>query len=96
MKKNLLKVYIVINLLCVFFQQLWEMNVDPDTRDMPMERLWVELRAGGVSQAHENEARGKLKHLVALDLFDFLTYVPLFIMIHKSVVNNPLDDSRTK
>ena len=72
------------------------MNVDHDTNRIPCDQLWVELRAGGVSPEHEQEARMKLGPLMALDLFDFLTYVPLFIMIHESVVLNPLDDSRNK
>jgi hypothetical protein len=45
---------------------------------------------------HEQEVRDKLGHLVALDLLDFLTYMPLFIMLHQSVIANPLDDTRDK
>ena len=79
-----------------FLQILWECNVDKDTNKIPIDQLCVELRAGGVSQKHENEVREKLSHLEALDLLDFLTYVPLFIMIHESVVDNPLNDVRDK
>ncbi|XP_067676668.1 MAP7 domain-containing protein 1-like [Haliotis asinina] len=75
---------------------LWECNVDGDTNKISLEQLMIELRAGGVSYQHECEVREKLRHLVALDLLDFLTYVPLFIMIHESVVDNPLDDTREK
>ncbi|XP_046581386.1 uncharacterized protein LOC124288863 isoform X2 [Haliotis rubra] len=75
---------------------LWECNVDGDTNKISLEQLMIELRAGGVSYQHECEVREKLSHLVALDLLDFLTYVPLFIMIHESVVDNPLDDTREK
>lgn len=75
---------------------LWECNVDEDSNRISLDQLCVELRAGGVSLEHELEVRDKLSHLHSLDLLDFLTYVPLFIMIHESVVNNPLDDSRSK
>ena len=56
----------------------------------------MDLRAGGVSLEHELEVRDKLGHMKSLDLLDFLTYVPLFLMIHESVVENPLDMSRNK
>ncbi|KAL3882406.1 hypothetical protein ACJMK2_028749 [Sinanodonta woodiana] len=75
---------------------LWECNVDYDVNKISIDQLCVELRAGGVSKEHEMEVREKLGHIEALDLLDFLTYVPLFIMIHQSVINNPLDDSREK
>ncbi|KAK3098026.1 hypothetical protein FSP39_015456 [Pinctada imbricata] len=78
------------------YRTLWECNVDKETNKIPLDQLCVELRAGGVSQKHENEVREKLRHLPALDLLDFLTYVPLFIMIHESVVDNPLSDVRDK
>ncbi|ESO89244.1 hypothetical protein LOTGIDRAFT_229132 [Lottia gigantea] len=75
---------------------LWECNVNRETNTIPIEQLIIELRAGGVSYQHECQVRKKLSHLKALDLFDFLTYVPLFIMIHESVVDNPLNDTRNK
>ena len=69
--------------------------MDVDTNTIPLPQLCVELQAGGVTETHVAEVQEKLQHLVALDLLDFLTYIPLFILIHQSVVNNPLDDSRT-
>ena len=56
----------------------------------------MELRAGGVSYEHECEVREELAHMDGLDLLDFLTYIPLFIMIHDSVVDNPMDTTRDK
>ena len=70
--------------------------MDKETKKLPIDNLCVELRAGGVGLLHEKEVRDKLGHLVALDLLDFLTYMPLFIMLHQSVISNPLDDSRDK
>ena len=77
-------------------RNLWECSVDPETNTISVDQLCVELRAGGVSLAHEREVRMCLKGKDALDLLDFLTYIPLFIMIHTSVVANPLDDTRDK
>ncbi len=81
-------------LICL--QSLWECNVDPGTNTISLDQLMIELRAGGVSYEHEIEVREKLSHLHALDLLEFLTYVPLFIMIHEAVVDNPLSDRREK
>ncbi|XP_063403067.1 trichohyalin-like isoform X11 [Mytilus trossulus] len=77
-------------------KKLWECNVDPDTNKISLDQLCIELRAGGISQKHEIEVREKLGHLKALDLLDFLTYIPLFILIHESVVDNPFDERRDK
>lgn len=77
-------------------KRLWECNVDKETNRISLEQLCIELRAGGISEKHEREVREKLGHLKSLDLLDFLTYVPLFIMIHQSVVDNPLNDVRDK
>ena len=84
------------NIHVLLFQTLWEVNVDPESQKIPIHQLCVELKAGGVSLEHEREVREKLGPLRALDLLDFLTYIPLFLMIHTSVVGNPLDDSRQK
>ena len=70
--------------------------MDPDTNKISIDQLCVDLRAGGVSLEHEFEVREKLSHTDAIDLLDFLTYIPLFIMIHESVVENPLSDIREK
>ena len=77
-------------------QSLWECSVDVETKTISIDQLCVELRAGGVSLEHEHEVRDKLGHLGALDLLDYLTYVPLFIMIHESVVADPLNTTRDK
>ena len=78
----------------MLFQRLWECNVDHDTNTIPLPQLCVELQAGGVTAKHVQEVEDKMSHLRALDLLDFLTYIPLFILIHQSVVSNPLDDTR--
>ncbi|XP_070536186.1 uncharacterized protein [Ptychodera flava] len=73
---------------------LW--NVDQNSNKISIQQLMIELKAGGVSEEHQEEVQVKLGHLGELDLLDFMTYVPLFIMLHESVVDNPLDDSRDK
>ncbi|XP_066266776.1 uncharacterized protein [Branchiostoma lanceolatum] len=77
-------------------KQLFLCNVDPSSNRIPLEHLMLELQAGGVSMAHQNEVRAELAHLDNLDLLDFLAYVPLFTMIHQSVVNNPFDNQWNK
>ncbi|XP_061839659.1 uncharacterized protein [Nerophis lumbriciformis] len=58
------------------------------------EQFLLELKAGGIHLEEEEVAiRQKLQNLPPLDLLDFLAYLPLFMLIHKSVVANPLDDS---
>ena len=88
--------YQMLDLRICLARTLWECNVDPDTQTISMDQMCVELQAGGVSPEHELEVRDKLGHICALDLLDFLTYIPLFLMVHNSVVKNPLDDTRTK
>lgn len=58
------------------------------------EQLLVELKAGGIRPEHEASVRRELRNLRSLDLLDFLAHLPLFILIHNSVIANPFDDSR--
>ncbi|XP_019898596.2 uncharacterized protein LOC105030163 isoform X2 [Esox lucius] len=57
------------------------------------EQLLVELKAGGVRPEQEEAIKQELQHVGSLDLLDFLAYLPLFLLIHNSVITNPLDDS---
>ncbi|XP_067855357.1 uncharacterized protein [Heptranchias perlo] len=75
-------------------KQLFLCNMDPESNTISVQQFLVELKAGGISRVHEEEVRKELRHTKALDLLDFLTYLPLFVLIHNSVVSNPLDDSR--
>lgn len=77
-------------------QELFEWCVEEDSRSLRLEKLLVELKAGGVSENHQEEVRLTVGSKESWDLIDFLSYLPLFIMTHDSVVNNPLDDSRSK
>ncbi|XP_059182378.1 uncharacterized protein LOC131961126 [Centropristis striata] len=56
------------------------------------EQLLLELKAGGIHLEQEAAVRLELQHIPPLDLLDFLAYLPLFMLIHKSVIANPLDD----
>ncbi|XP_071824018.1 uncharacterized protein [Apostichopus japonicus] len=77
-------------------KELFEWCVEEDSRSLRLEKLLVELKAGGVSENHQEEVRLTVGSKESWDLIDFLSYLPLFIMTHESVVNNPLDDSRSK
>ncbi|XP_077399717.1 uncharacterized protein LOC144034662 [Vanacampus margaritifer] len=57
------------------------------------EQLALELKAGGIRPAQEAAIARQLRKLPPLDLIDFLAYLPLFMLIHTSVVANPLDDA---
>ncbi|XP_036800710.1 uncharacterized protein LOC110490429 isoform X8 [Oncorhynchus mykiss] len=57
------------------------------------EQLLVELKAGGIRPEQEEAIKQELRHISSLDLLDFLAYLPLFVLIHNSVIANPLDDS---
>ncbi|KAM6895751.1 uncharacterized protein FYW49_019629 [Xenentodon cancila] len=56
-------------------------------------QLLLELKAGGIHLEQEAAIRLKLQHVPPFDLLDFLAHLPLFMLIHKSVISNPLDDS---
>ncbi|XP_042190983.1 uncharacterized protein LOC103179917 [Callorhinchus milii] len=76
-------------------RQLFLCNVDSEESSISVQQLLVELKAGGISEIHEESVRKKLWNMKALDLLDFLTYLPLFVLIHNSILLNPLDNSRT-
>ncbi|XP_044133228.1 uncharacterized protein LOC122925946 isoform X1 [Bufo gargarizans] len=75
-------------------KQLFLCNIDAESKSISVEQLLVELKAGGISREHEEAAQLELSHIKKLDILDFLTYLPLFVLIHNSVISNPLDDSR--
>ncbi|KAM4569994.1 uncharacterized protein PAE49_009251 isoform 2-T2 [Odontesthes bonariensis] len=58
------------------------------------EQLLLELKAGGIHLEQEAAIRLELQRIPPLDLLDFLAYLPLFMLIHKSVISNPLDDAK--
>ncbi|KAM4748831.1 uncharacterized protein WCC33_006230 [Rhinophrynus dorsalis] len=76
-------------------KQLFLCNIDSESKSISVGQLLVELKAGGISQEHEEAVQLELQHIKRLDILDFLTYLPLFVLIHNSVIFNPLDDSRT-
>ncbi|XP_071358591.1 uncharacterized protein [Trachinotus anak] len=59
------------------------------------EQLLLELKAGGIHLEQEAAIRLELQHIPPLDLLDFLAYLPLFMLIHKSVISNPFNDGST-
>ncbi|KYO36452.1 hypothetical protein Y1Q_0024193 [Alligator mississippiensis] len=76
-------------------KQLFLWNIDSQSCSFTVDQFLVELKAGGISEEHEAAVQRELKHIKKLDVLDFLTYLPLFVLIHNSVIANPLDDSRT-
>ncbi|XP_029455542.1 uncharacterized protein LOC115090504 isoform X2 [Rhinatrema bivittatum] len=76
-------------------KQLFLCNIDSQSKCITVQQFLVELKAGGVSKEHEEAVQKELRHVKTLDILDFLTYLPLFVLIHNSVIANPLDDTRT-
>ncbi|KAK2882882.1 hypothetical protein Q8A73_021815 [Channa argus] len=81
-------------------KQLFLFLLDDQQRDagahegfISAEQLLLELKAGGIHLEQEAAIRLELQHIPPLDLLDFLAYLPLFMLIHKSVISNPLNDS---
>ncbi|XP_041452591.1 protein app1-like isoform X13 [Lytechinus variegatus] len=77
-------------------KELFNWCLDEKTRHFKMDRLLIELRAGGVSLEHQQECEDILGPKGPMDMLDFLTYLPLFILMHDSVVDNPLDMTMDK
>lgn len=40
------------------------------------------------------QARKSLAHMKEMDLLDFLAYLPLFLLVHSNIVDNPLNLER--
>ncbi|XP_061662600.1 nascent polypeptide-associated complex subunit alpha, muscle-specific form isoform X2 [Syngnathoides biaculeatus] len=79
----------------LFLFLLEEQRADSGARPgfIGAEQLLLELKAGGVRPDREAAVARELRNLLPLDLVDFLAYLPLFMLIHTSVVANPLDDA---
>ncbi|XP_076804700.1 uncharacterized protein LOC143448732 isoform X6 [Clavelina lepadiformis] len=77
-------------------RQLFKRLVDNQEREtMSQESLCLELKACGIPPKQELLVRKSLKHLKQLDVMDFLTYLPLFAMVHSNVIKNPLREECT-
>lgn len=77
------------------YMELWDICKDADTDTMSVEDLIIELRAGGLAPEHEYQlVQTLMKESGQLHFTDFVTYIPLFILLHRSITANPLDDRR--
>ncbi|XP_078272703.1 uncharacterized protein LOC144603403 [Rhinoraja longicauda] len=74
-------------------KQLFLCNLEAGASTLSVEQFLLELKAGGISREHEENVWQELRHTRELDLLDFLSYLPLFVLIHNSVISNPLDNS---
>lgn len=84
---------LVLQQLFLFLLEAQSEGTEAPQGRISAEQLLVELKAGGIREEHEEEVRRELRSLHSLDLLDFLAHLPLFILIHNSVIANPLDDS---
>ena len=65
--------------------------MDDYSNAISISSLMLELKAGGISGDNEQKVYDKLAHLHCLNLLDFMTYCPLFILIHDTVIENPFN-----
>ena len=68
---------------------LFECYVNEDTKKISRKNLWVGLVAGGLTNNIEN-IDDWFQGRQSFDFLDFLTYLPLFQVIHGNVIENPL------
>uniref|UniRef100_A0A1I8J9I5 EF-hand domain-containing protein n=1 Tax=Macrostomum lignano TaxID=282301 RepID=A0A1I8J9I5_9PLAT len=84
----------ILDMKLFLCKSLWESCVPDGFRTMNIDQLAIELLAGGVANKHIEEVRMRLGPTREFDLLDFLTYIPLFILLHTSIVDNPLSTTR--
>eukprot|EP00042_Codosiga_hollandica_P035860 m.268977 g.268977 ORF g.268977 m.268977 type:complete len:929 (+) comp54734_c0_seq2:265-3051(+) len=65
---------------------------------IPLDVLRIELKAGRISEEHEEEAVGYLiqQGLQDLSFLDFMVYLPLFLDIHSDILSFPLSMDRKR
>ena len=68
---------------------LFECYVNEHTNTISRKDLWVGLAAGGLCRAHD-AMEDYIGDRQSFDFLDFLTYLPLFQLIHGNVIENPL------
>ena len=61
---------------------LWEDCLDENVNKIPVGRLYQELEKQGMTDEQGQELKTKVGDLEALDLLNFLKYIPRFIMLH--------------
>ena len=72
-------------------KNLWNFLVDRSTKCIIISELMVEFEAGGVTKEHIEFARQKFSFKSSFDLLDYLTYIPLFVLIHDRIIKNPME-----
>jgi len=72
-------------------KKLWDFLVDKDTKTVRLDDLMIEMQAGGVAQDNLRYAREKFYGKASFDLLDYLTYIPLFVHIHQSIIDQPFN-----
>ncbi|KAK6987338.1 mucin-5ac-like isoform x4 [Biomphalaria glabrata] len=84
--------YSLLDMKAFLCKTLWEICVDQDKRAITTDQLVVLLRSGGLSDRQESIVKEMFSHRSHIDYLTFLTYSPLFVMLHQSVVERPLFD----
>jgi hypothetical protein len=63
-----------------------------------VEDIGLELKAGGVSQANEDNVMQHFADIGVQELsfLDYLAYIPLFVFIHDHILSHPLSTERSR
>lgn len=70
-------------------RRLWSYLVNSKTKTFTRYDLLIEFEAGGVTREHIEFARRKFSDNLYFEITDYITYIPLFLLIHDRIVNNP-------
>ncbi|XP_052249404.1 uncharacterized protein LOC127857089 isoform X2 [Dreissena polymorpha] len=75
--------------------QLLQDETQMPVGNCPADILAVELTAGGLTPEHTNYVLSKFNREGKgfADFLDFVTYVPLFVEIHRRIIQDPFNDS---
>lgn len=78
-------------------KDLFYCNDPLQTGRIAVDDLRLELRAGRVRAEHEASIVARLQREGRdhMTFIDFLAHIPLFMMIHDAITDNPLNDTRT-
>nr|XP_026696037.1 trichohyalin isoform X2 [Ciona intestinalis] len=76
----------------------WNTSSDRSSNYIKVTSLRIELIAGGLSRAQEDYVINKIEPnpYREVSFIDYMAFIPLFLITHESIIDNPLDMSRDK
>ncbi|XP_078487694.1 uncharacterized protein LOC100179464 [Ciona intestinalis] len=76
----------------------WNTSSDRSSNYIKVTSLRIELIAGGLSRAQEDYVINRIEPnpYREVSFIDYMAFIPLFLITHESIIDNPLDMSRDK